>query len=164
MGKSNGGFRKGVFQITDCPQTRRRIASEVSILSKNSLAITDFHVKTTQHVQLFENALVGTPPFAIPKLCLWRADEISTSSHPQEQIHKYASESESFRQQLTDTLQGIYDSITGEANATMAKMETASDDAAAAGNTSSASLMQLKVMARPYVMNANAHTTRPVSL
>ena len=43
------------------------IASEVSILSKNSLAITDFHAKKTQHVQLFENPLPGTPPFAIPK-------------------------------------------------------------------------------------------------
>ena len=39
----------------------------MSILSKNSLAITDFHAKKTQHVQLFENPLPGTPPFAIPK-------------------------------------------------------------------------------------------------
>ena len=38
------------------------IASEASILSKNSLAITDFHAKKTQHVQLFENPLPGTPP------------------------------------------------------------------------------------------------------
>ena len=37
----------------------------MSILSKNSLAITDFHAKKTQHVQLFENPLPGTPPFAI---------------------------------------------------------------------------------------------------
>ena len=44
------------------------IASEVSILSKNSLAITDFHAKKTQHVQLFENPLLGTPPFAIPRI------------------------------------------------------------------------------------------------
>ena len=36
-------------------------------LSKNSLAMTDFHAKKTQHVQLFENPLPGTPPFAIPK-------------------------------------------------------------------------------------------------
>ena len=43
------------------------IASEVSILSKNSLAITDFHAKKTQHIQLFENPLPGTPPFVIPK-------------------------------------------------------------------------------------------------
>ena len=47
------------------------IASEVSILSLNSLAITDFHAKKTQHVQLFENFLPGTPPFAIPNF--WRA-------------------------------------------------------------------------------------------
>ena len=38
------------------------IASEVSILSKNSLAITDVHAKKTQHIQLFENPLPGTPP------------------------------------------------------------------------------------------------------
>ena len=37
------------------------IASEVSILSKSSLAITDFHAKKTQHVQLFEDPLPGTP-------------------------------------------------------------------------------------------------------
>ena len=43
------------------------IASEVWILSKNSLAITDFHAKKTQHDQLFENTLPGTPPFAIPQ-------------------------------------------------------------------------------------------------
>ena len=45
------------------------IASEVSVISKNSLAITDFHAKKTQHVQLFENPLLGTPPpFAIPEM------------------------------------------------------------------------------------------------
>ena len=38
------------------------IASEVSILSKKSIAITDFHAKKTRHVQLFENPLLGTPP------------------------------------------------------------------------------------------------------
>ena len=38
------------------------MASEVSILGKNSLAITDFHAKKTQHVQVFENPLPGTPP------------------------------------------------------------------------------------------------------
>ena len=38
------------------------ITSEVSILSRNSLAITDFHAKKAQHVQLFENPLPGTPP------------------------------------------------------------------------------------------------------
>ena len=44
------------------------IASEVSILSKNSLAIPDVHAKKTEHVQLFETPLPGTPPFVIPKL------------------------------------------------------------------------------------------------
>ena len=62
----------------------------------------------------------------------------------QEQIHEYASKSESFRQQLEDSLQSIYDIISGQGNATITKMETASDDVEAAGNTSSASLMQLQ--------------------
>ena len=66
-----GCFRKGGFsnnRFVLKPDVA--IASEVSILSKNSLATTDFHAnfaKKTQHVQLFENPLPGTPPFAIPK-------------------------------------------------------------------------------------------------
>ena len=67
LGKSNGGLSEGGFsnnRIVLKPDVA--IASEVSILSKNSLAITDFHAKKTQHVQLFENPLPGTPPFAIP--------------------------------------------------------------------------------------------------
>ena len=60
-----GGFRKGGFsnnRFVLKPDVA--IASEVSILSKNSLAITDFHVKKSQHVQLFENPLPGgwNPP------------------------------------------------------------------------------------------------------
>ena len=58
-----GGFRKGGFsnnRFVLKPDVA--IASEVSILSKNSLAITDFHAKETQHVQLFENPLPGTRP------------------------------------------------------------------------------------------------------
>ena len=73
-----GGFRKGGFsndRFVLKPDVA--IASEVSILSKNSLAITDFHVKKTQHVQLFENPLPETPPFAIPKfantMVIWNA-------------------------------------------------------------------------------------------
>ena len=63
-----GGFRKGGFSNSRFVlKPDVAIASEVSILSKNSLAITDFHAKKTQHVQLFENPLPGTPPFAIPK-------------------------------------------------------------------------------------------------
>ena len=62
-GFSEGGFSNNKFVLK--PDVA--IASEVSILSKNSLAITDFHGKKTQHVQLFENPLPGTPPFAIPK-------------------------------------------------------------------------------------------------
>ena len=62
-GFSEGGFSNNRFVLK--PDVA--IASEVSILSKNSLAITDFHAKNTQHVQLFENPLPGTPPFAIPK-------------------------------------------------------------------------------------------------
>ena len=62
-----GGFRKGGFSNNRFVlKPGVAIASEVSILSKNSLAITDFHAKKTQHVQLFENPLPGTPPFAIP--------------------------------------------------------------------------------------------------
>ena len=59
-----GGFSNKRFVLK--PDVAR--ASEVSILSKNSIAITDFHAKKTQHVQLFENPLPGTPPFAIPNL------------------------------------------------------------------------------------------------
>ena len=60
LGKSNGGFRKGGFsndRFALKPDVA--IASEVSILNKNSIAITDFHAKKTQHVQLFENPLPG---------------------------------------------------------------------------------------------------------
>ena len=67
LGNRRGGFRKGGLsnnRFVLKPDVAR--ASEVSILSKNSLAITDFHAKKTQHVQLFENLLPGTPPFAIP--------------------------------------------------------------------------------------------------
>ena len=61
-----GGFRKGGFSNNrSVLKPDVAIASEVSILSKNSLAITGFHAKKTQHVQLFENPLPGTPPFAI---------------------------------------------------------------------------------------------------
>ena len=71
IGRENrmGGFRKGGFsnnRFVLKPDVA--IASEVSILSKNSLAITDFHAKKTQHAQLFENPLPGTPPFAIPQI------------------------------------------------------------------------------------------------
>ena len=67
-----GVFGRGVFQIPDySPQSDIAIASEVSILSKNSLATTDFHAKKTQHVELFENPLPGTPPFAIPHSGFW---------------------------------------------------------------------------------------------
>ena len=58
-----GGFRKGGFsnnRFVLKPDVA--IASGVSILSKNSLAITDFHGKKMQHVQLLENPLPGTPP------------------------------------------------------------------------------------------------------
>ena len=70
FGKSNGGFfgRGGFSNNRFVLKPDIAIASEVSILSKNSLAITDFHAKKTQHVHLFENPLPGTP-FAIPK---WR--------------------------------------------------------------------------------------------
>ena len=58
FGRENrmGAFRKGGFsnnRFVLKPDVA--IASEVSILSKNSLAITDVHAKKTQHVQLFEN-------------------------------------------------------------------------------------------------------------
>ena len=56
---SKGGFSNNRF----VPKPDVAIANEVSTLSKNSLAITDFHAKKTQHVQLFENPLPGTPPF-----------------------------------------------------------------------------------------------------
>ena len=59
-----GAFRKGGFSNSRFvlkPEVVA-IASKVSISSRNSLAITDFHAKKTQHVQLFENPLPGTPP------------------------------------------------------------------------------------------------------
>ena len=49
-----GGFRKGGFsnnRLVLKPDVA--IASEVLILSKTSLAITDFHAKKTQHVPQF---------------------------------------------------------------------------------------------------------------
>ena len=57
-GFSEGGFPNNRFVLK--PDVA--IAREVSILSKKSLAITDFHAKKTQHVQLFEDPLPGTPP------------------------------------------------------------------------------------------------------
>ena len=70
-GKSNGGFSEGGFSNNRFVlKPDIAIASEVSILGKTSLTITDFYAKKTQHIQLFENPLPGTPPppFAIPKL------------------------------------------------------------------------------------------------
>ena len=53
LGKSNGGFSEGGFSKNRFVlQPGVTIASEVSILSNHSLAITDFHAKKTQHVQL----------------------------------------------------------------------------------------------------------------
>ena len=69
-GKSNGGFSEGGFsnnRFVLKPDVA--IASEVSILSKNSLAIiTDFHAKKTRHIHYLKTPLPGTPPFAIPKI------------------------------------------------------------------------------------------------
>ena len=62
-GCSEGGFSNNRSVLK--PDVAK--ASEVSILSKTSLAITDFHAKKTQRVQLFENPLPGIPPFAIPQ-------------------------------------------------------------------------------------------------
>ena len=67
-----GGFRKGGFRKGGFSNNRLvlkpdvAIASEVSILSKNSLAITGFHAKKTQHVQLFDNPLPGTSHSRFP--------------------------------------------------------------------------------------------------
>ena len=58
-----GGFQKEGFSYNRFVlKPDDAIASEVPIFRKNSLAITDFHAKKTQHVQLFENPLPGTPP------------------------------------------------------------------------------------------------------
>ena len=55
-----GGFRKGGFKNNRFVlKPDVATASEVSILSKNSLAITDFHAKKTQHIQLFENPFLS---------------------------------------------------------------------------------------------------------
>ena len=61
-----GGFRKGRScnsRLVLKPEVA--IAGDVSNSGKNSLAITDFFAKKTQHVQLFEKPLPGTPP------CTW---------------------------------------------------------------------------------------------
>ena len=53
-----GGFQKGAFSNNRFVlKPDIAIVSEASILSKNSLAIADFHAKKTQHIQLFENPL-----------------------------------------------------------------------------------------------------------
>ena len=52
-GFSEGGFSNNRFVLK--PDVA--IASKASILSTTSLAITDFHAKKMQHVQLFENPL-----------------------------------------------------------------------------------------------------------
>ena len=57
-GFSEGGFSNSRFVVKPGVAT----ASEVSILSKNSLANTDFHAQKTQHVQLFENPFLENPP------------------------------------------------------------------------------------------------------
>ena len=70
LGKSNvgfseeGGFSNNRFVLK--PDVA--IASKVSILSKNSLAITDFHAKKAQHVQLFENPFLEPPHSIFPRI------------------------------------------------------------------------------------------------
>ena len=67
-----GDFREGgVSNNRFVLKPNVALASEASILNKNTLAITDFHAKKTQTIQLFENPLPGTPPFAIPKIVSW---------------------------------------------------------------------------------------------
>ena len=81
-----GGFRKGGFsnnRFVLKPDVA--IASEVSILSKNSLAITDFHVKKTQHIQLFENPLPGTPPVRDSQKASIAPPKVMRASNPQAQ-------------------------------------------------------------------------------
>ena len=73
LGKIKWGLSdEGVFKEQICLKPDVAIASEVSILSKNSIAITDFHAKKTQHIQLCENPLPGTPPFATPQFSWFR--------------------------------------------------------------------------------------------
>ena len=74
-----GGFSNNSFVLK--PDVA--IASKVSILSKNSLALTDFQAKKTQHVQLFENPLPGTPTFAIPNLSTIRTRYGNSVSSPE---------------------------------------------------------------------------------
>ena len=68
MGKSNGGFSgRGVLAIMDLssnPTSQEQV--EVSISSKNSLAITEISSER-QLVTYCGKPLPGTPPFAIPK-------------------------------------------------------------------------------------------------
>ena len=71
MGRGGGGSEGGVLAIVDLVSKHDiAIASEVSISSKNSLAITDFLAKKTQLVTsqlLRKPPFLETPPFAIPK-------------------------------------------------------------------------------------------------
>ena len=77
-----GGFRKGGFSNNRFVLKHDvAIASEVSILSKNSLAITDFQAKKTQHVQLFENPLPGTPPIRDSQLKTTRMQTIGLANY-----------------------------------------------------------------------------------
>ena len=72
------GFRKGgISNNRFVLKPDVAIASEVPILSKNSLAITDFHAKKTQHVQLFENPLPGTSPIRDSRLSRTRIIKVS---------------------------------------------------------------------------------------
>ena len=72
-----GGFRRGgVSHSRFVLKLDVAIATEVSVFSKSSLAIADFHAKKTQHIQLSENPLPGTPPFAIPSFLLIRGPQM----------------------------------------------------------------------------------------
>ena len=78
-----GGFRKGGFSNSRFVlKPDVAIASEVSILSKNYLAITDFHTENTQHVQLFENPLPRTPHSRFPMFSLENIENLVLNLRP----------------------------------------------------------------------------------
>ena len=64
-----GGFRKGGFSNSRFVlKPDVAIASEASILRKNSLAITNFYAKKTHSTfNYLKTPFPGTPPFAIPE-------------------------------------------------------------------------------------------------
>ena len=79
-----GVLRRGGFQIADLSSNlTSQHQAKVSISSKNSLAITDFHAKKTQHDQLpFTLSSLNKEfrPFFLGDNSIWSFPSVSTLS------------------------------------------------------------------------------------